>query len=130
MSREAGEPLDEDPAVTAFFDRLSAAFPSIARMRDEHERDNGELLPCVLLGDVALDAARRYRADPASRVELLPLFDLIEREFTSAPESVNDLIFLGFLESLGGPPNPDWRVRELLGPVTRKAIEGMWPSTS
>ena len=119
-----------DRNETAFIDRLCDAFPSIARLRSEHLQDNyGELLAHLFLGDVARYAISLFDStSDSARRELTSLSGFMEREYTTGTPSVRDLIDLGFLENLAGPPEAYWRIRTVLGPELRKAIEEMWPS--
>ena len=100
------------------------------RLRTQHLLDNyGELLPHLLLGDVARHAISLYEsASDSTKEELGKLCGFMEDEYMSGTNSVQDLIALGFLENLAGPPEPYWRIRTALGPELRKIIEEMWPS--
>lgn len=114
----------------AFVDRLCDAFPEVARLREDHLRDqNGELLPHLFLGDVTRYAIALFESsrEPA-RHELTELCRFLEREYTTGTRSVRDLVALGILENMAGPPEPYWRVRTYLGPELRKTIEEMWPA--
>lgn len=119
-----------DPSERAFIDRLCTAFPAIERMRGDHLREYSELLPHPLLGDVARHAKSLFAStsDSAGQ-ELRVLSDFMEREYASGTSAVRDLIALGFLENLAGPPEPHWRIRTVLGPQLRQVIEEMWPTT-
>ena len=118
-----------DANETAFVDRLSKAFPAVARLRSEHVRENRELLSHPFLGDVARYAISLFRSkgDVASQ-ELRKLCSFMEKEYASGTPSVRALIALGFLENLAGPPEPHWRIRSVLGPELHSEIEEMWPS--
>ena len=118
-----------DPNVAAFVDRLCSTFPAAERFRSEYPRKYGEFLPYLFLGDVARHAVSLFESTRESaRQELGRLCGFMEREYMSGTKSVRDLIALGFLENLAGPPEPHWRIRTALGPELRKAIEEMWPS--
>ena len=118
-----------DANETSFVDRLSNAFPAVARLRSEHTRENGELLPHPFLGDVARYAISLFEsAGDVTKQELRMLCSFMENEYASGTPSVRALIALGFLENLAGPPEPYWRIRTVLGPELRKAIEEMWPA--
>jgi len=120
-----------DANETAFIQRLSKAFPALARLRGEHLRENGELLAHPFLGDVARHAISLFESKgDSARQELRMLCGFMEREYGSGTPSVRGLIVLRFLENLAGPPEPYWRIRAVLGPELRKAIERMWTSTS
>ena len=118
-----------DAKETAFIDRLSKAFPAVARRRSEHLRESGELLSHPFLGGVARYAISLFESngDVASE-ELRKLCSFMEKEYASGTPSVRALIALGFLENLAGPPEPHWRIRSVLGPELHSAIEEMWPS--
>ena len=118
-----------DAAEAAFIGRLCVAFPTLRALREEHERDVGELLPYLFLGDVTRHAVALHgRGTPHAREELASLCRFLEREYVAGSERVRTLIALGFLENLAGPPDPQWRVREALGPALRREIETIWPS--
>ena len=120
-------PVDSDEAV--FVERLCNEFPTVGRLKIEHLRQNGELLAYVFLGDVARYAISLFEStNDLSKRELDMLCGFMETEYTSGVPSVRALIALGFLENLAGPPEPYWRIRTLLGPEMRKAIEEMWDS--
>lgn len=126
----SGRTATLDPDITAFIDRLCNDFPAIVRIRSKHLRDNGELLPHLFLGDVARHAISLFDTKTKSaEQELLMLSGFMEREFVAGTRPVRDLIALGFLENLAGPPEPHWHVRTVLGPELRRAIEEMWPVT-
>ena len=118
-----------DPSERLFFDRLRDAFPGIGRLESEHLRSHGELLSHLFLGEVARHAISLFESgSDSANQELGELFGFMEREYASGAPSVRSLIALGFLENLGGPPEPYWRIRTALGPNLRKAIEEMWPA--
>jgi hypothetical protein len=119
--------METDEAL--FIDRLSASFRDLQRIREEHIRANDDLLSYVFLGEVAEHAVNTYGDRKAPREKIERLFEFLEKEYVSGTPKVRDLIFLGIIENLAGPPEPYWRIRELLGPQMRKAIEETWPQT-
>lgn len=114
-----------------FINRLFTQFPSLDAIRAEHLRDNfGEMLPYLLLGDVARQAIRWHEEGVQDTdKELSRLLRFLEREYIEGDDAVQQLIEQGFLENLAGPPEPYWRIRERCGPTLRSRIEEMWPST-
>lgn len=108
---------------------LAREFPTVKVLIDENREYYEEDLPHLFLDEVASHAIAMYEADPED-AELHRLLDYLERQFIQGPESVQDLIHVGFLEGLGGPPERGWEVRRLLGPRLRTAIEQIWPADS
>lgn len=69
---------------------------------DEHLDDQeGELLPYLLMADVARWAQATYSSDPDTVGHLL---DWLEVEFGTAGPAEKDLIGLGFVETIPFPP--------------------------
>lgn len=80
----------------ALVTRLFEQFPELSPLIDEHLADQeGELLPYLLLADVARWAQTSYAAEPALVGRLV---DWLEDEFTRAEPAEKDLIGLGFVE--------------------------------
>ena len=101
-------------ATEAFINRLVLALPEFSGRRKEHLEENfGQMLPHVLIGEIAFDAAKRYERDGASAVQ--PLLDLLESEFGDDPE-VDELIAASFIENLPYPGEPGASITQLLGP--------------
>ena len=77
-------------------DRLLSAFPQLSPLVEEHLADQeGELLPYLLLADIARWAQASYAGDPALVGRLI---DWLEGEFVRAEPAEKDLIGLGFVE--------------------------------
>lgn len=82
--------------------RLVGEFPDLAPVMDEHLDDQeGELLPYLLMADVARWAQATYASDPDAVGRLL---DWLEVEFEAAEPAEKDLIGLGFVEVIPFPP--------------------------
>ncbi len=82
--------------------RLVDEFPELAAVMEEHLADQeGELLPYLLMADVARWAHARYPVEPGlvGRVA-----DWLEIEFGVAAAAEKDLIGLGFVEAIPFPP--------------------------
>lgn len=79
-----------------FIDKLFDQFPGLRPLLDEHLDDmDGELLPYVLLADVARWAQAAYATEPA---QVGALVDWLEVEWSQADADQKDLIGLGFVE--------------------------------
>jgi hypothetical protein len=94
------------PALVAVVHRLSALSTTVASLQREHEEDNdGELLPYLLLADVArwyVDRVEQREEDPSGYAEAVVVVDALGRELADAdPDGpVVNGIALGFLEEL------------------------------
>ncbi len=119
-----------DKNEEAFINRLCGALPSMARLNREHLQEHGQLLPYAFLGEVTRYAIKLFEGNTESaKQELTALCGFLEREYARGTPSVRDLIALGVLENMAGPPEPYWGIRDFLGPSLREEIEHMWPST-
>jgi hypothetical protein len=77
---------------------LVQQFPQLRTLLVEHLADqDGELLPYLLLADVARWAHTTYASDPGAVGELV---DWLEAEFGRADPAERDLIGLGFVEAI------------------------------
>ena len=119
--------------VDQLIDELVARFPDTAPLRERVIRENdGELLPYVFIAGVANRSLAQYMDGQAHGgfvdPEIPGPFACLEEGYVVGDDKVRKLIHAGFLESLKGPPEPYWRVRELLGPRLRSVIESHWPS--
>lgn len=75
---------------------LVERFPKLQPLLDEHLEDqDGELLPYLLLADVARWAQATYPSDPRTVGEVV---DWLEAEYVRAEAAEKDLIGLGFVE--------------------------------
>jgi hypothetical protein len=80
--------------VTDLVERVSELQPLL----DEHLEDQeGELLPYLLLADVARWAQATYAGDPRAVGEVV---DWLEAEYVRAEAAEKDLIGLGFVEAI------------------------------
>ena len=124
--------MDEAEEPMVFVDGLCKSSAIARRVLDESVRDNEEFLLYLFLGDLARAASDLFMSSPGraakANKELTELFEAIEQGYRNGSKNVRGVIAVGFLEGLGGPPHPDWRVRRLLGSKTRNAIERIWPS--
>ncbi|HXH78957.1 DUF7674 family protein [Nocardioides sp.] len=96
-------------------------FPEFLPVLAEHIDDHDELLPYLLLGEVARWAHDAVSHD-AGRVAELSTW--LERRFDRADEVVQNLIAVGYVEML--PPAPEGSpLLALLGPSLYKEAEAM-----
>jgi len=121
--------MTADPDQRAFIERAGALSPAIQNAIVEDAADLGQVEPYGILGIIARHVIDLYRMGPQHREEIQRILDFFESEYARGPDSVREIIHLGFLENLGGPPEDGWRTRDLLGPQLRKAIEVIWPSS-
>ena len=91
--------------------RLCDAFPVLGPIRDEHHREEfREFLLYAFMGDVSrrlfdlFEAANR--GGVAEREELSRVLEFFEFEYAQGVEGVKEVIDLGLLENLAGPPEP------------------------
>jgi hypothetical protein len=78
--------------------RLVERFPALEPLLHEHLRDqDGELLPYLLLADVARWAQESFPSDPQLVGDVL---DWLEEEYERAEAAEQDLIGLGFVETI------------------------------
>jgi hypothetical protein len=77
---------------------LVEQFPQLQMLMDEHLADqDGELLPYLLMADVARWAQATYPADPGTVGRVV---DWLESEYERAEAAERDLIGLGFVEAI------------------------------
>jgi hypothetical protein len=82
--------------------KLVEDFPGLAPLMEQHLEDQeGELLPYLLMADVARWAQAEYSSDPETVGRLV---DWLEAEFERAQPAEKDLIGLGFVEVIPAPP--------------------------
>lgn len=82
--------------------RLVDEFRNLSSVLEEHLDDQeGELLPYLLMADVARWANAAYASDPQTVGRLV---DWLEVEFEEAQPAEKDLIGLGFVEAIPLPP--------------------------
>ena len=78
--------------------RLVDQFPALEPLLREHLRDqDGELLPYLLLADVARWAQASFPSDPQLVGDVV---DWLEDEYVRAEPAEKDLVGLGFVEAI------------------------------
>ncbi len=100
------------PELSGFFDRLADLEPALRPLIAAHIRDYDELLPSLLIGDIACWAARTASDSSDSATRLGPVVARLEQEWGDGRNAVADLIAVSFVENIVGEP----RLVALLGP--------------
>lgn len=101
---------------------LVEEFSELRPLLTEHLADNeGELLPYLLMSDVARWTIREVARNPSRVAELL---GWLEARYAAADEVVETLIAVGFVEMLPATPAGD-PLLELLGPELRQIAHEM-----
>ncbi|ASF11697.1 hypothetical protein NBRGN_057_03130 [Nocardia brasiliensis NBRC 14402] len=100
------------PAQARFIDELAALEPEIQPLIAEHIRDNDELLPTVLMGDIARWVGQVVRDSPNPRSRLAPFFARLEAAWEDNGGPVSELIAVSFVENVYDNP----AIVQLLGP--------------
>jgi hypothetical protein len=100
------------PEQAQFIRDLANLEPEIRPLIAEHVNDYDEILPTMLMGDIARWVVRSVQesADPASR--FAPFFNRLEQAWGDGQNPVSDLIAVSFVENIFDEPG----VVELLGP--------------
>lgn len=99
---------------------LLATFPELRPLVDEHLADQeGELLPYLLMGDVAQWLHDHSRTEPRRVQEI---FGWLEAQFTHGDFDTRNLIDVGIVEMLPALPEGA-TVLDLLGPELRARAE-------
>ncbi|WP_280454365.1 DUF7674 family protein [Nocardia brasiliensis] len=100
------------PEQARFIDELAALEPEIQPLIVEHIRDNDELLPTMLMGDIARWVAQVVRDSNDPRSRLAPFFAELEQAWGDGQGPVPDLIAVSFVENVFDNPG----IVNLLGP--------------
>ena len=103
-------------------DDLRRAVPALEPLYVEHYGDNrGELLPHVLMGDIARFAVDATKdGDPCAVLKVLLHF--LAEHFDDGPET-NELIWVSFLENLLGEDEAQAVLKPLMSDALRAALE-------
>jgi hypothetical protein len=87
------------------FERIVQVAPSFASVEAEHLRDNGALLPHVLMGDLLRFVGEHIgRAQHQPQPEVLAVLELLEAEVAGGNAEAQNLIAVSFLEHLEAEP--------------------------
>ncbi|MBY8860655.1 hypothetical protein K7711_29575 [Nocardia sp. CA2R105] len=100
------------PELAAFIEGLGTLEPDIRPLIAEHIHDYDEMLPSLLMADIARWTSRTAHesVDPAAR--LGPLLTRLEQAWGDGQNAVSDLIATSFVENVYDQP----QVVRLLGP--------------
>jgi hypothetical protein len=103
---------------------LLRAIPELAPLYAEHVQDNrGEVLPHVLMGDVALFAVAASK-DLGRLVSLQALLDFLG-EHVNDNDDIRELVMASFLEGLLGEDAAQEAMKPLMPDSLRKAGEAV-----
>ncbi len=109
-------------AEAALMNRLTTEIRELKPLLHQHLVDQeGDMQPYVLMADVSRWAHENSTQMP-NRVSQLTR--LLEREFATGDAAIQDLIGVGFVETLPESPEGD-AVLNLLGPALRELAEDM-----
>src|SRR5262245_25552471 len=102
-------------SIDQLLDALVQVSPDIRALRAEHLRDNDELLPHILFGDLT-----RWLVEHVPQPTVLALID---QAFEDGDAGTKDLIYASFLENIES--GDDYAsLREALSPRLRQVWEG------
>ncbi len=106
-------------ATEAFVRNVVSTIPTLQPMFEEHMRDNfEEMLPHMFFGDVARWFDSELANDPKSP-EAIRLAQYLESVYETAPEDVQNVIYVSFVENLeNNGPGVD-----ALGPRLKEAAK-------
>jgi hypothetical protein len=98
--------------LEAFIQGLGILEPDIRPLIAEHIRDFDEILPSLVMGDIARWASRAAHDDPEPSDRLRPLLTRMEQAWGDGHNPVSNLIATSFVENIYDQPH----VVGLLGP--------------
>lgn len=107
-------------AYDNFVEQLLTAAPEFRDIHRQHVKDNDEVLPHVLLGEVTrfvIEAHRRANIGLRTRI-----LDFLESAISSQDGKLQELIAVSFLENLHQAGDDYEEMKELLGPNLRKNV--------
>lgn len=102
------------PHEEALIDDIAAFDPALAAMLSEHAEYYGTILSTLFMHDVARWATDQYQAGLHDFVAYF--LGLLERHYENGDEHVQNLIAVGFVESMPASVTPLGDMRNLLGP--------------
>lgn len=100
------------PELGRFINDLADLEPEIQPLITEHIRDNNEMLPTLLMGDIARWAVSVAGENQQPETRLAPFFARLEDAWGDGQNNVADLIATSFVENVYDEPD----VVKLLGP--------------
>ncbi|MFD3591463.1 hypothetical protein ACFWU5_01955 [Nocardia sp. NPDC058640] len=96
---------EQAPSQIKFIEFLARVEPEFGQIVAEHERDYGEILPTLVMGDIARRIAAIANAGGTeSNPRLSKVFDAFEQGWDDGQNPVADLIAVGFVENTYGQP--------------------------
>lgn len=92
-----------DLTYESFEEKLVKDVPEFLEILKEHKKENGRILPHVLLGDFTrfvIENYRKSKTDPRSGEVVKKSLDFIEELLQSADPRLKELVQASFLENL------------------------------
>jgi hypothetical protein len=105
---------------------LVAENPILQPILDEQVRDNDEILPHVVMADIARFLGRLVadqHDNPAVLGEIDGIVRTLDAQLQAGADSVKNVIAVSFLEQLPSTGEPGTEIRELLTPALRKVFD-------
>ncbi|SRR6266498_5028600 len=103
-----------------FSELLRTSVPGFNPIYDEHVRDNDEVLPHVLMGELVRFLVEEARLQGTESSALRAAMGLLERGMASADPMLQELIAVSFLENLDPADAGFSAIRSLFGPELEK----------
>jgi hypothetical protein len=103
--------------------KLREHVAGFSEVYDEHVRDNDEVLPHVLLGDLVDFLTERVHTEGAGSQSVRAALDLLERGMQAEDEKLQELISVSFLEDLDPEDTSFSQLEALMGPSLRHQLE-------
>jgi hypothetical protein len=107
----------------SFAEKLREHVVGFSDLYDQHVRDNDEVLPHVLMGDLVDSLADRVHAEGAGSQAVRVALDLLERGMQAEDERLQELISVSFLEDLDPEDTSFSQLEALMGPGLRHQLE-------
>jgi hypothetical protein len=110
------------------FDSVIAVAPGFRGVREEHMRDNDELLLHVLMSDLLrfvgshFTGASTVPADPPTENDVKAVLQVLDGAITAGNADVENAIAVSFIEDIETEPFFD-RLRPMLGPNLRAELQ-------
>jgi hypothetical protein len=101
---------------------LVTSFPWLTEAYHEHLRENSELLPHVLMGDITRLVAA-FAGDVSRRDSLRLLMSQMDRALRTGGEEVQELITVSFVQNLMGEAAALRALRPLMGSALLAVVE-------
>jgi hypothetical protein len=112
---------------TNFSETLRVQVPGFDRVFREHIQDYDEVLPHVLVAELARFLSADVQKSGSLSAALPPAMDILERGMASNDPKLQELVAVSFLENLDPADASFQEIRRHFGPHMRKQFERYWP---